>query len=179
MHNRCLGRGPQRKTVASLATVRSDAGMRSARCQALALRCIAFHEADARQPDAGNGDEHGPDEEAEHTEREQWRAVNLGDSGRCGDILAALASAAQVDEDLARRYAEGQSRHIEGSRQTSEHLKELEGLRDDVMPERAAAMLGTLTLPVVWAMLTRDYGWTFDDAEAWIFSTLRGQLLAG
>ncbi|HEX7103252.1 MAG TPA: hypothetical protein VF201_11460 [Nitrolancea sp.] len=52
-------------------------------------------------------------------------------------------------------------------------------MRDDVMPERAAAMLGTLTLPVVWATLTRDYGWTFDDAEAWIFSTLRGQLLAG
>jgi AcrR family transcriptional regulator len=100
-------------------------------------------------------------------------------SERCGDILAALASAAQVDEDLARIYAEGQSRHIEGSRKTAKHLRELKGLRDDVTPERAAALIGTLTLPVVWATLTRDYGWTFGDAEAWMFATLREQLLAG
>ncbi|HEX5370124.1 MAG TPA: TetR/AcrR family transcriptional regulator [Dehalococcoidia bacterium] len=100
-------------------------------------------------------------------------------SERCGDILAALASAAQVDEDLARIYAEGQSRHIQGSHKTAERLEQLGGLRTGLTADRAAGMLGTLTLPVVWATLTRAYGWTFDDAEAWIFKTLREQLLVG
>lgn len=99
-------------------------------------------------------------------------------SERCGDILAALASAAQVDEDLARTYTEGRSRHIQGSCNTAELLEQLGGLRPGLPAERAAAMLGTLTLPVVWATLTRDYGWTFDDAEAWIRATLQAQLLA-
>lgn len=98
-------------------------------------------------------------------------------SERCGDILAALASAAQVDEDLARMYAEGQSRHIEGSRKTAEWLGQLGGLRDDVTTERAAALIGTLTLPVVWASLTRNYGWSFDEIERWIRETVQQQLL--
>ena len=96
---------------------------------------------------------------------------------RCGDILAALASAAQVDEDLARLYTEGRARHIEGSRKTTELLRRLHGLRADLAPERAAALLGTLTGPAVWASLTRDYGWTFDEAERWIRETLGQQLL--
>jgi len=96
---------------------------------------------------------------------------------RCGDILAALASAAQVDEDLARMYAEGQSRHIQGARKTAEWLRQLGGLREEMTAERAAALIGTLLLPVVWSSLTRDFGWTFDEAEAWIFTTLREQLL--
>ncbi|HVX29049.1 MAG TPA: helix-turn-helix domain-containing protein [Nitrolancea sp.] len=97
---------------------------------------------------------------------------------RCGDILAALASAAQVDEDLAKMYAEGHSRHIDGSHKTAERIEQLGGLRADLTAEHAAAILGTLTLPVNWATLTRDYAWSFDDAEGWIFETLREQLLA-
>jgi len=96
---------------------------------------------------------------------------------RCGDILAALASAAQVDEDLARMYAEGQSRHIQGAHKTADWLRQRGGLREELTTERAAALIGTLLLPVVWSSLTRDFGWTFDEAEAWIFSTLREQLL--
>jgi AcrR family transcriptional regulator len=96
---------------------------------------------------------------------------------RCGDILAALASAAQVDEDLSRIYAEGQARHRQGTRKTAELLQQHGGLRDEMTIERAAALIGTLTLPVVWATLHRDYGWGFDEIERWIFITLREQLL--
>jgi AcrR family transcriptional regulator len=99
-------------------------------------------------------------------------------SERCGDILAALASAAQVDEELARMYEEGQARHIQGARKTAERVQQLGGLRAGITLERAAALIGTLAMHVVWATLTRDYQWTFDEAEAWIFTTLREQLLS-
>jgi hypothetical protein len=49
---------------------------------------------------------------------------------RCGDIIAALFSAAGAEPELADAVAEGQRRHREGARITIEQIDPLAGLRD-------------------------------------------------
>ena len=43
---------------------------------------------------------------------------------------------------------------------------------------RATAILATLSSPATYASLTGDYGWSFDQCEAWLQDLLRHQLLA-
>lgn len=97
-------------------------------------------------------------------------------SERCGDVLAALASAAQVDTEMAKLYADGVARHRAGARKTTERLAAQGALRDGLPAERAAAMIATLTLPTVWRELHANFGWSFAEAEAWIIGTLSDQL---
>jgi AcrR family transcriptional regulator len=94
-------------------------------------------------------------------------------SEQCGDILAALASAAQVDAEMATAYQTGMERHRDGARTTAERLAMLGWLADGVTADQGAAMIATMTMPAVWRTLHQDFGWSFDDAEAWIFQTLR------
>ena len=96
---------------------------------------------------------------------------------RCGDILTALASAAQVDPKMAETYAAGMQRSRDGARSTTERIEQLHGLSSDVTVEQATALIATLTLPEVWTSLCGTFGWSFDAAEEWIVNTLRGQVL--
>jgi AcrR family transcriptional regulator len=97
---------------------------------------------------------------------------------RCGDIIAALRSAAGVEPEMAELYADGLARHRAGAELTVGRLADLGRLRPDVPPERATAILATLSSPATYASLTGDYGWSFDQCEAWLQDLLRHQLLA-
>lgn len=99
-------------------------------------------------------------------------------SERSGYVLAALASAAQVDPDMASTYAAGLARHRDGARKTADLLAQLGALSSGVTAERAAAMIATLTLPAIWSGFHRDFAWSFDEAEQWIFNTLRDNVLS-
>ncbi len=96
---------------------------------------------------------------------------------RCGEILAALASAAQVDPELAGAYQSGLARHRDGARATAERLSEFGALRADIDVMKSAAVIATLTRLEVWSSLHDDFGWSFDDAEEWIGQSLARQLL--
>ncbi len=96
---------------------------------------------------------------------------------RCGEILAALASAAQVDAELAGAYQAGIARHREGARATAERLSQLGGLAEGTDVSEAAAIIATLTRLEVWSSLHDDFGWGFDVVEDWISQTLDRQLL--
>ncbi len=96
---------------------------------------------------------------------------------RCGDILAALQSAAGVESDMTEAFAAGMKRHRAGCAATVEHLGRLGGLRGGVPAEEATAAVATLTMPSVFASLTGEFGWTFDRAESWIVGVLAGELL--
>ncbi len=98
---------------------------------------------------------------------------------RCGDILAALASAAQVDPEMAETYESGMQRSRDGARSTAERIAQLGALANEVTVEQATALIATLTQPEVWASLCATFGWTFDAAESWIVGTLREQVVAG
>jgi AcrR family transcriptional regulator len=99
-------------------------------------------------------------------------------SERCGDVIAALTSAAGVEPDMADALAAGMARHRAGAEATVARIAELGKLRAGVEPDEAVAILATLCAPSVYAMLAGTYGWSFDDCEAWLERTLRQQLLA-
>jgi AcrR family transcriptional regulator len=97
---------------------------------------------------------------------------------RCGDILAALRSAAGVEPEMAGLFAAGMARHRAGAEATVSRLIHLGQLRPDVPPEQATAILATLSSPATYASLTGEYAWSFDQCEAWLQDLLRRQLLA-
>jgi AcrR family transcriptional regulator len=97
---------------------------------------------------------------------------------RCGDIIAAVRSAAGVEPEMAELFAAGLARHRAGAELTVGRLVDLCRLRPDVPPERATAILATLSSPATYSSLAGDYGWSFDQCEAWLQDLLRHQLLA-
>lgn len=96
---------------------------------------------------------------------------------RCGDVLAALASAAEVEAEMAEAYRAGMARHRAGAATTVGRLVALGALRDGLTDDRATAILATLTEAAVYRRLIDTYGWSFDDAEQWMIETLSRQLL--
>jgi len=97
---------------------------------------------------------------------------------RCGDIIASLASAAGTEPEIASVYRAGRARHRAGAETTVHRIAALGGLRADITPDRAIAILASLNDPTVYRSLTGTYGWSFDEAEQWLFETLSRQLLA-
>jgi AcrR family transcriptional regulator len=90
----------------------------------------------------------------------------------CGDIIGALFAAAAVEPDLAEAVAEAHRRHREGARLAVTRIAELDGLRGDLAPDRAAALVAIATTHEAWRELRGAYRLSWDDAEA----LLRGML---
>jgi AcrR family transcriptional regulator len=97
---------------------------------------------------------------------------------RCGDIIEALVTAAGAEPELADAVAEGQRRHRQGARLTIGRIQELEGLRDDLPPERAQALLALSTSHQAWFELIHGYELGWDPAEGWLVDALSRALLA-
>jgi AcrR family transcriptional regulator len=97
---------------------------------------------------------------------------------RCGDIIEALSTAAGAEPELADAVAEGQRRHRQGARLTIDQIRELEGLRNDVAPERAQALFALSTSHEAWRELIRGYEVDWDPAEDWLVDALSRALLA-
>ena len=96
---------------------------------------------------------------------------------RCGDILGALLSAAAIEADAAAAAEEGKRRHREGCRRAAQRLDALGALRDRVSVSEASAIMATLTWHPIYAELTGEHGWSFDDCERWLKATLETALL--
>ena len=96
---------------------------------------------------------------------------------RCGDIIGALFAAAAVEPDLAAAVAEGQRRHRDGARLAVARITELGGLRENLAPERAAALIAIATTHEAWRELRHSYGLSWDDAEALLCDTLGRAML--
>src|SRR5271166_6150885 len=91
---------------------------------------------------------------------------------RCGDIIGALFAAAAVEPDLTVAVAEAERRHREGTRLTVARITDLGGLRQDLAPDRAAALIAIATTYEAWRQLRDAYRLTWDDAEALLADTL-------
>jgi AcrR family transcriptional regulator len=96
---------------------------------------------------------------------------------RCGDILWALLAAAPLEPEVAVVVDEANRRHRAGTSRLALRLAEMGALRADLSPERAGDVFGVLTWVDTYRNLTRDYGWTFDECEAWLTETLTRLLL--
>jgi len=97
---------------------------------------------------------------------------------RCGDIIDALFTAAGAEPELADAVAEGQRRHREGARITIDRIQEFNGLRRDVSPERAQALLALSTSHEAWRELIRGCQLDWDPAEDWLIDALSRALPA-
>ena len=91
---------------------------------------------------------------------------------RCGDIIGALFAAAAVEPDLTAAVAEGERRHREGARLAVARITELGGLRQDLAPDRAAAVIAIATTYQAWRELRDSYRLSWDHAEALLTDTL-------
>jgi hypothetical protein len=59
----------------------------------------------------------------------------------------------------------------------AQRLAALGALRADTTPDRAVAVFSMMTSPASWRQLTSGARWTFDEAEAWLTTSLTQLLL--
>jgi AcrR family transcriptional regulator len=96
---------------------------------------------------------------------------------RCGDLIRVLLSAESADPQAAAVVADGMRRHEHGASRLAQRLAALGALRAGTTAERATAVLSMMTSPASWGQLTDRAGWTFDEAETWLTSSLTELLL--
>jgi hypothetical protein len=95
---------------------------------------------------------------------------------RVGDVIAVLMSAGVVDAGAAAAAGEGLARHRGGAVTVAQRMSELDGLRDGVSVDEAAAAISVLTSTAVYKQFRAEFGWSFDDCERWILTTLSDRL---
>ncbi len=96
---------------------------------------------------------------------------------RCGDVIAMMLAAAPIEPDAADVLREGLRRHRDGTRRIALEPAALGVLRRELPVERAADILGFMTSTPMYRQLVDDYGWTLDECEAWLTTTLTALLL--
>lgn len=92
---------------------------------------------------------------------------------RCGDILAILSSGAAVDRAIADTQAEGQRRNRLGIEMIIDRIHD-SGHRTE---QRAADIVAALMSAGVHDSLVTDGGWSYDDYENWLATTLANAVL--
>ena len=104
-----------------------------------------------------------------HATRRQWE---MG-----GTVVAVYQGAAAADREAAAELREA----LRGRRAALDRIVEgMEAaLRPDLGLNRAAAILRALCQPEVYTELAEESGWSPDEYEAWLFETLKEQLLPG
>jgi AcrR family transcriptional regulator len=96
---------------------------------------------------------------------------------RCGDIISMLRSGAAVDATARKTIAEGMRRRRMGIEIALRRIEEVGELRAGLPRERAAAIMTALVGDEVCDALVEEYGWSFDEYEAWLLDELAGALL--
>jgi AcrR family transcriptional regulator len=114
------------------------------------------------------------------TPEEVLRAQNRLTRGlqeRCGDIVGALIAAAALEPDVEQAVAEGLRRHRHGARLTINRIAELGGLRHDLTPDHAAAVLSAATAHDAWYELVHAHNLSWEEAEQTLNDALARAIL--
>jgi AcrR family transcriptional regulator len=96
---------------------------------------------------------------------------------RCGDIVGALIAAAALEPEVEQAVAEGLRRHRQGARITIERIAELGGLRRDLPPDHAIALLSAATTHDAWHELVHAHELSWDEAEQTLNDALTRAIL--
>jgi AcrR family transcriptional regulator len=96
---------------------------------------------------------------------------------RCGDIISTLTAAAGTEPELAGAVEEGRRRHRHGARLTINKIAALGGLRPDLNPDTAAALLSAATTHEAWRELVDGNGLAWNAAEQAVYESLDRSLL--
>jgi AcrR family transcriptional regulator len=114
------------------------------------------------------------------TPEEVLRAQNRltrGMQERCGDIVGALIAAAALEPEAEQAVAEGLRRHRHGARFTIKRIAELGGLRRDLPPDHAIAVLSAATAHDAWYELVHAHNLSWDEAEQTLNDALTRAIL--
>ena len=96
---------------------------------------------------------------------------------RCGDIVRVLLAAGPSDPEVATAVRDGMRRHRDGAEMLGRRLARLEALLPGVTTEQAVTTFAVMTSPESWRQLTQEHGWSYDQAESWLVSSLSTLLL--
>jgi AcrR family transcriptional regulator len=96
---------------------------------------------------------------------------------RCGDVLRVLVATAPSEPDVAASYEDGLARHRRGVRRLIVRLADMDALAPGTTARQAEATFAMMTSPASWLQLTGEDGWTYDEAEEWITTSLTALIL--
>jgi AcrR family transcriptional regulator len=96
---------------------------------------------------------------------------------RCGDIVGALIAAAALEPEVEQVVAEGLRRHRNGVRLTIDRISELGGLRHDLSPDHATALLSAATAHDAWYELVLAHKLPWGEAERTLNDALTRAIL--
>ncbi len=99
---------------------------------------------------------------------ELWARMVSVIAGRLARLHPVLTAAADVDQEAAALHAVSERNRLGGARTFVERLQEIDGLRDDLTVERAAAMASLLMDPLGYRRLVLDDGWRPEEYAAWV-----------
>ena len=98
---------------------------------------------------------------------------------RCADLVQAITSAAPVEPDVAAAYEDGMARHRAGVKWMVDKIARADALREWMTAEEAAAIVTVMTAPSAYTSLHKDFGWSFDECEERLTSSLAAMLIEG
>ncbi|MBA3274535.1 MAG: TetR/AcrR family transcriptional regulator [Chloroflexia bacterium] len=96
---------------------------------------------------------------------------------RCGDVFAAMASAAPTEPDVAEAWRQANRHHLGGARYVAQQLANLGALKPGVSVARAGEVIGVLSWGITWQQFIQEHGWSLDECETWLTETLVTLLL--
>jgi AcrR family transcriptional regulator len=96
---------------------------------------------------------------------------------RSAPIQHVLASAATVDTEAADLLALARGQRLTGQTRIIQSLADRQALAEELTVARAADVIYTLMSPEVHRTLTTERGWTPQEYETWLATTLRATLL--
>ena len=96
---------------------------------------------------------------------------------RGADIFVAIQSALATEPDVAAAFDEAKRNHQMGARHVGALLQRLDALAPGLSAGRAADILSVLTWGTTWQEFQRDHGWTLDECENWMTTSLTRLLL--
>ena len=88
-----------------------------------------------------------------------------------GELMFAIESAAPFEPVAAEAWEEGLVIHRAVCGVVIQRIEALGSLNESIVASKAGDVLSLLALPATWRTLRRDYGWTYDEVEAWIVET--------
>ena len=106
-----------------------------------------------------------------------WAQLHRALNERCGDIIGALITAAAVEPEVAQAVAEGSRRRRDGARFTIDRIAELGGLRDELPPHHAAALVSAAGTHETWHELVHAYNLSWDQAQQTLNNALARAIL--
>ncbi|MGH9020015.1 MAG: TetR/AcrR family transcriptional regulator [Acidimicrobiales bacterium] len=89
-----------------------------------------------------------------------------------GGLMYAIESAAPFEPVAAEAWEEGLVLHRAVCGVALERLEALGALSGTLSLARAGDVMSLMTLPATWRTLGANYGWTYDDVEAWMVESV-------